>query len=267
MNKIQQKELEILKQVDLCCKELGIKYFLDGGTLLGAVRHHGFIPWDDDIDIGMNRENYDRFIREAPSMLEKSNMFLQEYSTEKTTPFSFAKVRLNGTEFVDHGNRNVKMHRGIYIDIFPFDYAALSPEERARQFKKIDFWERLFICHQTPDIFVKPDSLYWWMRFIRRRIIHYVVQVVPISVIYKKINTLLRANAAGEISGHLSDKRSLLLSRDINEDIIQLSFEGYKFPAPKSYDDYLTKLYGNYMEFPPENERGGHNPYVVSTGE
>lgn len=268
MNDVQKKLLYILQNVDLCCRELGINYFLEFGTLLGTVRHKGFIPWDDDVDIGMNRKNYDRFISEAPAWLEKHNLFLQEYHTEKTTPFSYAKVRLNGTKFVEYCNRNVKMHNGVYIDVFPFDYMASSEQEQQKYYRKIRFWELMFVYHQTPDITQKPNSLYLYAKFIARRLLHYAVQLLPSSFIYNKLRETEKLYSESEFCGLLNWPPSVILASDTEGDgLIELAFEGKKFYAPKSYDNYLTRLYGNYMELPPEKERHGHMPYIFSLGE
>lgn len=101
LKKVQECELEILAEVIKVCNENSIEYFVIGGTALGAVRHSGFIPWDDDIDIGMTRDDYERFLKIAPSKL-KSDLFLQYYVTEPNSPTYFAKVRKNNTQFVEY---------------------------------------------------------------------------------------------------------------------------------------------------------------------
>lgn len=270
MNDIQRKEFEILRQVDTCCRELGIRYFMCGGTLIGAVRHKGFIPWDDDIDIGMSRENYERFVREAPSWLEGRNLFLQHITTEETDPFPYVKVRMNGTKFVEFCNRNVSAHQGIYIDVFPFDYAPASRSEQVRQFRKVKFWDKLFPYRQIPDITQRPENIRMMVKYIVRRLIHYALRPVSIDFIYRKLTEAMTMSSSNPDSGFctcwLVPKMKVYRSCTMN-DVVTLKFEDGEFYAPANYDEYLTEQYGDYMTPPPENERTGHQPYILSLGE
>ena len=120
LRKLQLKELESLEYFDSFCKENELRYYLLGGCVIGALRHGGFIPWDDDIDIIMPRRDYDRFCKLAPKRLS-DEYFLQTYFTDKNYPNPFAKIRLRGTEFVESITERSKMKGGIYIDVFPFD--------------------------------------------------------------------------------------------------------------------------------------------------
>ncbi len=132
LNKVHKVHLEIVSEVKRICKKNGIKYSMIAGTLLGAVRHHGFIPWDDDLDIGMLRRDYERFLQVARKELCRQ-YFLQTWETDKNFVLPFAKIRKNGTKLVEKNSADVKMHQGIYIDIFPFDNLPRKAFEQKKQ--------------------------------------------------------------------------------------------------------------------------------------
>lgn len=139
IKQVQAIELEILLEVDRICRKHRISYFLDSGTALGAVRHKGFIPWDDDIDIGMLRDDYERFLSVAQEEMGQ-DYFLQTYRTDGT-PIMFAKVRKTGTTFVEFRLRKFPINHGLFIDIFPYDYL---PQEG-------DVWKHINACANLYD--------------------------------------------------------------------------------------------------------------------
>lgn len=120
LKKLQKVEVEIVSEVIRICNKFNLDYFTVGGTTLGAIRHNGFIPWDDDIDIGLIRTDYDKFIKVAPNELRKE-FVLQHYETEKATPTYHAKVMKKGTIFLEGYARNIDIEHGIFVDIMPFD--------------------------------------------------------------------------------------------------------------------------------------------------
>ena len=121
IKRIQEIESSILYDIDRFCKANGIEYFIIGGTALGAVRHGGFIPWDDDIDIGMKRSDHNKFLSLKPNAIGDSYVIASR-ETEKNCPFPYPKVRMLGTEFIEYCNYGIKnISNGVYIDVFPFD--------------------------------------------------------------------------------------------------------------------------------------------------
>ena len=128
--------MKLIKEFDRVCQELGLGYFVCGGTMLGYMRHKGFIPWDDDVDVAMLRADYDRFLSEAPNLLGKE-FFLQIRETDPTIPYLFSKIRLNGTEYCTEYNKDRAYHKGICLDIFPFDYVPNDLKERELFVKEV----------------------------------------------------------------------------------------------------------------------------------
>ena len=120
MHSLQQVELKMLQMVDDICRELHIKYYLVCGSALGAVKYSGFIPWDDDLDIGLLRPDYEIFVREAKRLLP-DNYFLQNYRTDPAFPQVFSKIRDSRTTFIEKSAAGLAIHHGVYIDVFPLD--------------------------------------------------------------------------------------------------------------------------------------------------
>ena len=143
LRRVQLEQLEILKEIDRVCRENEIKYFLDSGTLIGAVRHEGFIPWDDDIDIGMLREDYEKFSKLAPKHLNKSYLW-QSWKNDSSYALPFGKVRKRNTVYIEEKS-GITKNCGFYVDVFPFDYAPRTKKERTKLVNKRVFWARCLL--------------------------------------------------------------------------------------------------------------------------
>lgn len=258
--------LEIMKDFHKFCKENNLQYFLIGGTLLGAVRHKGFIPWDDDLDVVMPREDYEKFIK---LYQEKGteNYLVQSIETDQNYWLPFAKLRKKGTLYDDLPTRYVKSHRGIFIDIFPLDHAKepdnLSQETKARVAKII----RKIADFKTTALFSKDTgSTYKYL----------VKQTV--AMIFKPISThrLLMWQKKVIANQHPSDSKYFInigsqyhfkkqtMLKDIYYPPKQLEFEGEWFDVPGNYEYVLERIFSeNYMELPPENKRQTHAPAKI----
>ena len=136
LHAIQKIEKEILQEFINACNKLNIEYIVYGGTLLGQVLYGDMIPWDDDIDVGLTRENYNRFLQEAPDILSKEYVIQSPYN-EKKSPFSYTKLRKVGTKYIEKYNHKLNIEKGIYIDIYPVDNIPDSEELRKKQWKKV----------------------------------------------------------------------------------------------------------------------------------
>lgn len=253
MNQVQKHQLKMALEVDRICKKYNINYFIEGGTLLGAIRHKGFIPWDDDLDIDMLRKDYDKFIQVAQKELGEK-YFLQTLDTEKNYGLPFAKIRENNTLYLEKMAQNVKIHHGIYIDIFPLDHLSNTPSKNKRIVKKMIFYRMLLLikqkyCVKTNTnlkkiiiIFLKIVSIFTPLSFIKRRI-------NTIQLKYKNKDTKYVAN----LSSVYFDKA--ILEKNIVEEYVPLQFEDSTLMGLKKYDAYLKHFYNNYITPPPKNKR------------
>ncbi len=266
LSSLQNILLGYLLEVDRICRKHNIKYFLGGGTLLGAIRHHGFIPWDDDADIMMLREDYDKFCRIAQSEMP-ANMTFQTNENDKNCYYEFAKFRLNNTVFATGFSKTHKdMHNGIAFDIFCHDktansklgqklHLALTLFTRALVFNK---WNNRKaengskIQSLLTNIFIKLLPLNF-CRFLMRK---------TISMFKNKKNARFLYDGMGRNVYNGSFPIEYL------DEVEYVDFEGYKLPVPKEYDKYLTFLYGDYMELAPLSTRlGCHDIKLCDIGE
>lgn len=254
---LKQTELEILKVFIQVCEKLKIRYFVVQGTLLGAVRHQGFIPWDDDIDVGMLREDYQIFLEKGQALLPEK-YFIQTHRTDRAYPHGFAKIRNRHTAFVETTCKNLPMNHGIYIDVFPFDYYPDTWWER--EWLEI---KKFLLRYRIRSILFIPSDHGRTAASLLRKIIKKISQKLYPSVhqaldeqyelyFYSK-RSRLRANY-----GSPWGKRERIPSKWVEEQTV-LTFEGLKVYAPLYYREYLTKVYGSYMELPPPEKRIPHH--------
>lgn len=246
----QLKQTEILTEIDRICRLYDIPYWLDGGTLLGAVRHGGFIPWDDDIDIAMRLEDLERF-RQAASRELKSELFLQTSESDPECPVPGIKVRdLNSLCIETREDMGRDYQKGLFVDIFPFiDYPDMSARTVKRVAKGI--CKSYAILH-TPHCYswraaaelVKFGLKYWWHR----------LEWTWLCATRKKdtyISNVLINNGYG-----------IMHRQDSIFPLGEIQFEGRTFKAPNNPDAYLKDLYKNYMQLPPEEKRRGHAAFL-----
>lgn len=244
LRKAQQRMVEILTEVDKICRKHQIEYFLDWGSLLGAVRHGGFIPWDDDLDIAIRREDLPR-LRKALQEELPSNMCYQDWTTEQSYHLSIAKVRDKLSLFDDPYSKQFK-ERGIYIDIFfveptvplwlrkPIDYVYI------RCLRGMNKYSDRFIEIFLGYVCYPPAILAVWIC----RLWSKIVKTNKLGVQY------------GWDSSLYIDKAAVFPVREIE-------FEGQKFFAPQNADLFLKTLYGDYMQIPPEDKRLTHRAPIT----
>ena len=260
---LQLTILDIALEFQRICEKHNLKYFLIGGSLLGAVRHQGFIPWDDDMDVGMLREDYERFLEICPKELGEE-FFLQTYKTDEYYTHPFAKIRLNNTSLVEDYSQNSKQHNGIYFDIFTYDN---MPESKIKQkFHYFSFKCLKWAARGKNDYYFIETKKRRFAKFMsfalfflsKKKVIRMCDNVC--SMFNKKVckNVI---NMGGAYNYNEYTLRTNL------ENLSELDFEGYKFSVPANYKELLSNMYGDYMKLPPVEQRGKqHNMVKIDKG-
>ena len=261
LNKVRNVQLEIAKEIRRVCEENEISCFLAHGTFLGAVRHGGFIPWDDDMDMGMLRRDYEKFCRIAPQKL-KPEYCLQTWYTEPNYGLPFGKVMKRGTVYLENKKSRRLQENGIYVDIFPYDYAPEDPYQQKNLAARLlsIYRVRLMKCGYRP--WMENDSIVW-----KKRIGYLYYQLKSLFVNQQTLardydtlavaihDSLVICERNGRTQPNYYERRFV-------EELADYTFEGEIFKGPKDYDSYLKNLYGDYMVLPPEGERENRHQII-----
>lgn len=266
MSKLKELELDILKYVHEVCVKNDLKYYLIGGTLLGAVRHKGFIPWDDDIDIVMFRNDYNSLLKVLEQNID-SRYFVQNFNTDKMYTRYITKIRLNGTIFLEKHLKDYNMNHGVFIDIFPIDKISntnaklidtrvwlsnillAARQIRNGQLKITNKIKKSFLVVLKPIVLLIPPSYY-------AKLIDFVYGYE------NKKNCKFVTNFSSQYGW-----RKQTFPIDVYGEGTCLEFEGYQFMAPAKWEVILKSLYGDYMKLPPEEKRSsGHDVIHIDLG-
>ncbi len=253
---LHECELNILKEVTRVCKKLNIKYYLDGGTMLGAIRHQGFIPWDDDIDVFMLREDYERFLIEAPKHLNKK-YFLQTYNSDKNYLNSFAKMRNSETTFIEKTVKKVNSNHGVYIDIFVYDNYNPVLSVNNTILNLLLKWYNLklykYYCVSTRKRKIKSaisKTLFFYFKSITKQLI----KKDKIIQYYKN----KPCKYVRSYSSTYSLERAIFKKEWLGKGKL-VKFEDIEAYVPENYDMWLKTIYGDYMKLPPKEKRKPHH--------
>lgn len=259
--KLRSVLLEILDEIVSICEKHDLTYYLVGGNLLGAIRHKGFIPWDDDIDIAMPRKDYNKFKELCKTELD-SKYFLQNYETDPFYWKDHPKVRKNNTLFLESKAQDIsKAHHGIFLDIFILDCV---PKEKSlkqdiqgklyRIIKRLVWYKMLYTLKKTKNIRGKVALL-----------VASFFSLKTLSGFRERIMTLYdnkKCRYYVNLPSPYSYKKHTM-PKEIYDPPVKVEFEGKYYNAPNDWDFYLKRIYGDYMKLPPKDKRKGHSPVKV----
>lgn len=270
LRRLQNMQLDILKEIIRVCELHNIRYFVAYGTLLGTVRHHGPIPWDDDIDICMTREDYEKFAAVADSELDE-HYELVSMARNLDYPMSLPKVQKKGTRFIDRSFTSARFKLGVFVDIFVYDYVSDDAEEARKQAKKCNFLDKLLILQTSRFPNQGRKGLVAALLVPVYLAGHYVLQLVPRKWLFKAFvkeqqkfkdsptNTMICLDEL------LGDRTKATV--DELFPTVPLEYAGVTVQAPKEYDRLLRRQFGDYMQLPPEEDRVNHCPEIFDLGQ
>lgn len=255
MNDLQKVELNILKTFVEFCDKNDLQYFLVGGSALGAVRHNGFIPWDDDVDVAMPRKDYDKFI-ELGKKEFTGDIFLQTWETDPNYPYNFAKLRDSRTTYVESTYKFTRMNHGAWIDVFPLD--GISKKQG-----KVTFAMKMRVARVWPHMwFLYPKCATRKLRKNRW----------PIDIL---VNLFMYPNYIWNINHHQNKRIDKIMRKKSYDDCyyvanmqgawvgkevvkkewfgngVKAKFEDLVVNIPENYHEFLSAVYGDYMKLPP----------------
>ena len=275
LEKLKSIERALLKEFIACCEELSLSYYVLGGTMLGSVRHKGFIPWDDDVDVGMMRDDYEVFLKKAPGLLP-DYYFLQTLYSEPEYLNCFAKLRDSRTTYLESSVKDCRINHGVFLDIFPLDY---YPDSKTAQVL-FDIKYKLLSLRIRNELTLSENSKHSKAEESVAKVIAFIM-----SLKYKNVRDALLAQddlcrsikASSWIANHNGawGKKETVPKEWFGEGVWG-EFEGLSVRLPSKYENWLTQVYGDYMKLPPLEKRQTHhyteiidldNPYKIHFSE
>lgn len=251
LRRLQLTQTEMLHEIHRICVKNNIKYVMDAGTLLGAVRHGKFIPWDDDIDIRILRSEYKKLCKALEKDLDKEKYFFQNYESDEHYLWQYSRILKKGTRYVRLGKEHLKQKDGVYLDIFICD--GVPENEKIRK------------VHNAITTFCRK-SMYAKVAYLtekdkKKKMSYNILRFIPKSFTFFIYNSLgkifdeQKCKKVGSYGWH-DAKDNNGFNRKWFTDVTLLAFEDGKFYAPRDYDGFLRYSFGDdYMQLPPEEQR------------
>ena len=252
LREVQLKQLDILREIDRICTTHHIDYWLDGGTILGAVRHGGFIPWDDDIDIAMRLEDLPRFSEACQKELP-GNLYLQTMETEPACRLPISKVRDKESFLVEYTDDFTRPYgKGLYVDIFPMiPYPSVSPR----------FIKRVAGGYCKANAILQSQHYYSWRSCAE--LLWFGAKRCGLKMLWHCAKAL---RCKGEYTSNVLNNNGygIMHRTDSIFPTAPITFEGHTFQGPANPDAYLRDLYHDYMTLPPAEKRHGHAVFFLA---
>lgn len=265
INEIQLVSLEILYEISTICETQNFQYSLIYGTLIGAIRHHGYIPWDDDIDIMMPRPDYEKFLIYMKNNTDKYPN-LHVFNHEECSEYPYMITRVSDDRYVIKMENEKPYGMGIFIDIYPFDGLGDDKKEALAYGMKGDRLSSL--CYQASREHFAIETTTSILRIMIKYPVYIFSKIIGKEYFQNKLEKLAgkRDYESSKYIGcviWLSGGEKDIFPREWFDETIFFEFEKYKFRVPKNYDKVLRHIYGNYMALPPMKDRIGHHCYEV----
>lgn len=256
LEELKKLQLDILDVISEYCKKNNINYWLDSGTLIGAVRHNGYIPWDDDIDVGMLRKDFEKFIHTFNNYNPRYQVYNIE--TDSSFTFAYAKVLDLNTVLYEPNEKGNKL--AVNIDVFVFDNVPDDEKERNKAFRLRDLYT---LCNGLRTNAFLPNG-----NFIKKYGMiasHYLLMPFPKNYFAKKLseNAQKYNNMATENVGNLTGYMKQFCKREAVSKTVDHIFEGKQYKIPIGYDAWLKSFYGDYMTLPPVEKRVSHHSFIA----
>lgn len=255
-------QLDILRYIDSFCKEKGLNYSLAYGSLIGAVRHKGYIPWDDDIDIMMPRKDYELFINSFNGVFNHLSVLSPEIDPNYYAPY--ANVYDNRTLLTEGINGHRGFHIGIKIDIFPIDIVSSDKETYARYMQYVERINYIMYLKRITKASCQGNN-------IKKRLKVYLYKSLysffPYRFLQNAIKLIVRKHKAKQseyvdnIVFNIYSRKCTRFPKIIMDSYVRVPFERYEFNIIKDYDNVLRRIYGDYMQLPPEEQRFAHHDF------
>ncbi len=262
IKKIQEIELDSLKYFIKLCQNLDIDFMLYGGTLLGAVKYKGFVPWDDDLDLALMRDDYQKLIKEGPALLS-DKYEIQHPLINNVTPFSYIKFRRTDTFLAEYTLHDLKMNHGVYFDIYPIDNIPDDNQLMMKQYKSFTLLSKIFYVRQVKNIGRPVNSIKDVVMSFIRSVIYYSLRCIPHAYFINRLNKIMT-----QYNGIKTKRKGNYYHPKPNNffnkifPLVELEFEGLKLKAANDYNSNLYYRYGNINELPPLNKQVGHHAYI-----
>ena len=263
VEEMKKIELSILSEIDDICKKQNINYSIAYGTLLGAIRHGGFIPWDDDIDIIMPRKDYENFVKYC---MENTTPFMLLCNrTNEKYSYLFAKACDRTTKILEDVSNPYNIEYGICVDIFPVDGLGNTKEEAMKNFQKSSFYRELIVAANWKKFF-RSKGRKWYIEPIRFAffVLSRFVNANKLScAVEKRISKIDFESVSFSASICGAYRKREIINTEIYSQFTDIAFENLNVCGLKLYDEYLSEIYGDYMKLPPEEKRVTHHMFKV----